>query len=82
MKSEQFLDYGEVFCSYDYLILVLEVNQVLIKIDVCGVCYSDIYVWEGYFDLGGDYKIDMCGSYKLFFIFGYEIVGEVVVCGD
>ena len=57
MKSEQFSDYGEALCSHDYPTPVPEANQVLIKIDACGVCHSDIHVWEGYFDLGGNHKI-------------------------
>ena len=82
MKSEQFSDYGEALCSHDYPTPVPEANQVLIKIDACGVCHSDIHVWEGYFDLGGDHKIDMRGSHKLPFTLGHEIAGEVVACGD
>ena len=27
--------------------------EVLVRIERCGVCHSDLHIWEGYFDLGG-----------------------------
>ncbi|MDC8830150.1 alcohol dehydrogenase [Alteromonas gilva] len=82
MKSEQFADYGQALTTNEYSTPEPKGEEVLIKIDACGVCHSDIHVWDGYFDLGGNHKIDMRGSHKLPFTLGHEIAGEVVACGD
>ena len=34
-------------------------SEVLVKVGSCGVCHSDVHLHDGYFDLGGDVKLDM-----------------------
>jgi NADPH:quinone reductase-like Zn-dependent oxidoreductase len=28
-------------------------TEVLVEVTHCGVCHSDLHIWEGYYDLGG-----------------------------
>ncbi len=82
MKSFQFAEYGAPLQSFENATPKPEGEQVLVRIDACGVCHSDIHLWEGYFDLGGDNKLDLSQGRQLPFTLGHEIVGEVVAVGD
>ncbi|GLQ07124.1 alcohol dehydrogenase [Sneathiella chinensis] len=82
MKSYQFEEYGEALVENTKENPTVSGNQVLVRISACGVCHSDIHIWEGYFGLGGDKKLDIRGKRELPFTLGHEIVGEVVAVGD
>ena len=28
-------------------------TEVLLEVTHCGVCHSDLHIWEGYYDIGG-----------------------------
>lgn len=56
-------------------------TEVLLKVAACGVCHSDVHLFDGYFDLGGGNKIDMTRSMPLPRTLGHEIVGTVVAVG-
>ena len=32
-------------------------TEVLLKMTGCGVCHSDVHIWEGHFDMGGGRKV-------------------------
>src|SRR5881227_3429201 len=32
-------------------------SEVLMRVTRAGVCHSDLHIWEGYFDLGGDKRL-------------------------
>ena len=34
-------------------------SEVLVRIERCGVCHSDLHMQDGYFLLGGDKKLDV-----------------------
>lgn len=55
-------------------------QEVLIRTIACGVCHSDLHLYEGEFDLGGGNKLP--SGTKLPFTLGHEIIGEVVAIGD
>lgn len=57
-------------------------DEVLVEIAGCGVCHSDVHIWEGYFDLGGEKKADLSGIHQLPFTLGHEIAGTVAALGD
>ncbi|MEH6402037.1 MAG: alcohol dehydrogenase [Sneathiella sp.] len=82
MKSYQFEEYGEALVENVTEAPSVAGDQVLMKIDACGVCHSDLHIWDGYFDLGNDKKLDVRGKRPLPFTLGHEIVGEVVEVGD
>jgi propanol-preferring alcohol dehydrogenase len=57
-------------------------GEVLVKITGAGVCHSDIHIWEGFYDLGGDKKISLKDrGIALPITMGHEIAGEVVGLG-
>jgi alcohol dehydrogenase len=55
--------------------------QVLVRIERCGLCHSDLHIHDGYFDLGGGRKADISGGRQLPFTLGHEIAGVVEEVG-
>jgi alcohol dehydrogenase/propanol-preferring alcohol dehydrogenase len=33
--------------------------EVLLEVTHCGVCHSDLHIWEGYYDIGGGQKMSL-----------------------
>ena len=56
-------------------------REVVLRIGSCGVCHSDVHLHDGYFDLGGDAKLDMTRALNLPRTLGHEIAGTVVAVG-
>jgi D-arabinose 1-dehydrogenase-like Zn-dependent alcohol dehydrogenase len=57
-------------------------TEVLVRVRGCGVCHSDVHIWDGYFDLGGGRKAKVGeGESSLPLTPGHEIVGEVAALG-
>jgi alcohol dehydrogenase/propanol-preferring alcohol dehydrogenase len=57
-------------------------TQVLLETTHCGVCHSDLHIWEGVYDLGGGKVLRMVDrGMKLPLAMGHEIVGRVVALG-
>ncbi len=57
-------------------------SEVLVKVEACGVCHSDIHIWEGFFDLGNGRKLPISDrGIKLPFTLGHEPAGRVVSVG-
>jgi D-arabinose 1-dehydrogenase-like Zn-dependent alcohol dehydrogenase len=56
-------------------------SEVLVKVGSCGVCHSDVHLHDGYFDLGGDARLDMTCTVKPPRTLGHEIAGVVVALG-
>jgi len=57
-------------------------TEVLIRVTASGICHSDIHIWDGYFDMGGDNKLSLEErGLKLPFTMGHETLGEVVALG-
>lgn len=57
-------------------------TQILIEVTHCGVCHSDLHVWDGYYDLGGGKRLAMADRGMTYPIaMGHEIVGRVVRLG-
>ena len=57
-------------------------TQVLLKTTFCGVCHSDLYFQDGYYDLGGGKRLSLQDrGVTLPFIPGHETVGKVVAFG-
>ena len=51
------------------------------KTTFAGLCHSDLHQIDGYFDLGGDEKLNVGARKKLPFCVGHEIEGEVIAVG-
>jgi alcohol dehydrogenase/propanol-preferring alcohol dehydrogenase len=56
-------------------------SEVVLKVGACGVCHSDLHVWEGFFDLGAGRQLDIRPSIPLPRALGHEIAGTVVAVG-
>jgi alcohol dehydrogenase/propanol-preferring alcohol dehydrogenase len=57
-------------------------SQVLLEVTHCGVCHSDLHVWEGRYDLGGGRVMNLMDrGVVLPLAMGHEIVGRVAALG-
>jgi len=56
-------------------------TELLVRISRCGVCHSDLHLYDGYFSLGGDKKLDVTAFRSLPFTLGHEIAGVVEKSG-
>lgn len=56
-------------------------SEVVVSIGSCGVCHSDVHLHDGYFDLGGEARLDMSRAMQLPRTLGHEIAGTVVAVG-
>jgi alcohol dehydrogenase, propanol-preferring len=57
-------------------------TQVLVEVTHCGVCHSDLHIWEGYYDLGGGKRLSLADrGVVLPLAMGHEVVGRVVKLG-
>jgi len=56
-------------------------SEVLLAVDRCGVCHSDLHMQDGYFRLGGDKRLDIRQGRTLPFTLGHEVAGTVVAAG-
>jgi alcohol dehydrogenase, propanol-preferring len=56
-------------------------RQVLVRIERCGLCHSDLHIQDGYADLGGGKRLDTTRGTTLPFTLGHEIAGVVEEVG-
>ena len=57
-------------------------EQVLLEVTHCGVCHSDLHIWEGYYDIGGGKRMSLKDrGVVLPLAMGHEIVGRVAKLG-
>ena len=57
-------------------------TEVLVEVTHCGVCHSDLHIWEGYYDIGGGKKMSLKDrGVVLPLAMGHEIVGRVAKLG-
>ncbi len=57
-------------------------KQVLLEVTHCGVCHSDLHVWEGWYDMGGGKRMSLKDrGVVLPLAMGHEIVGRVAKLG-
>jgi D-arabinose 1-dehydrogenase-like Zn-dependent alcohol dehydrogenase len=52
-------------------------KEVLVRVERCGLCHSDLHIQDGYADLGGGKKLDTTRGMTLPFTLGHEIAGIV-----
>ena len=82
MRSYQIVDWGRPLEGRDYPEPVPQGPEVLMRVRACGVCHSDLHIWQGFFDLGGGERINIADrGVKLPFTMGHEVVGEVLSVG-
>jgi D-arabinose 1-dehydrogenase-like Zn-dependent alcohol dehydrogenase len=54
-------------------------TEVLVRVEHCGVCHSDIHIHEGFIGLGGEAKLPL--GLPLPHTLGHEAAGEVIAVG-
>jgi alcohol dehydrogenase, propanol-preferring len=82
MHSMQIVEWGRALAPRDTPTPKPQDSEVLLRVEACGVCHSDLHIQEGYFDLGGGNRLELAKlGVKLPHTMGHEIVGEVVAAG-
>jgi propanol-preferring alcohol dehydrogenase len=82
MRSMQIVDWGKPLELRAYADPRPQGTEVLLAVDACGVCHSDLHLQDGYFDLGGGEAIRIADrGMKLPFTLGHEVVGTVLALG-
>ena len=56
-------------------------SEVLVRIERCGVCHSDLHMQDGYFTLGEGKSLDVREGRTLPFTLGHEIAGVIERAG-
>jgi alcohol dehydrogenase len=74
--------YGQPLCETVAECPVPRGSEVLVRVECCGVCHSDLHLQDGYFSLGGDKRLDITKDRSLPFTLGHEIAGVIESAGD
>ncbi len=56
-------------------------TEVLVRIESCGVCHSDLHLQDGFFNMGGDQRLDLSRGRTLPLTLGHEIAGVAAARG-
>ncbi|MDA1098257.1 MAG: alcohol dehydrogenase [Proteobacteria bacterium] len=82
MRAYQIVKWGEPLEEREVPKPEPKGTEVLIRVTASGICHSDIHIWDGYFDMGGDNKLSLEDrGLKLPFTMGHEVLGEVAALG-
>jgi alcohol dehydrogenase len=81
MRRQSLVAYGAPLCETVVDCPKPQGSDVVVRIERCGVCHSDLHMQDGYFKLGGDKKLDVSAGRTLPFTLGHEIAGVVEAVG-
>jgi propanol-preferring alcohol dehydrogenase len=82
VHSYQITAWGQPLQPCDYPDPEPRGSEVLLRVEACGVCHSDLHIWQGHYDLGEGERIRMADrGMRLPFTMGHEVAGEVVALG-
>ncbi|MGC1777215.1 MAG: alcohol dehydrogenase catalytic domain-containing protein [Xanthobacteraceae bacterium] len=73
--------YGQPLCETVAELPTPRGTEVLVRVECCGVCHSDLHIQDGYFALGGDKRLDITKDRTLPFTLGHEIAGVIEAAG-
>jgi D-arabinose 1-dehydrogenase-like Zn-dependent alcohol dehydrogenase len=65
MHRQSLTAYGKPLCETVVACPSPRGSEVLVRIERCGVCHSDLHLQDGYFSLGGDKKLDVSAGRTL-----------------
>jgi D-arabinose 1-dehydrogenase-like Zn-dependent alcohol dehydrogenase len=81
LRRQSLVAYGAPLCETVVDCPQPQGNEVLVRIERCGVCHSDLHVQDGFFKLAADKKLDITAGRALPFTLGHEIAGVVEAAG-
>ncbi|GAB1268620.1 alcohol dehydrogenase [Aurantivibrio infirmus] len=81
MKSQAITKIGQPLEEIETATPEPQGSEVLIEMQHCGVCHSDLHIHEGFFDLGGGQQMPVRALDNLPFVLGHEVQGKVVAMG-
>ena len=82
MRSYQIVEWGKPLRLIERPTPVPTGREVLVRVEACGICHSDVHIWDGYFDLGEGRKLALADiGASLPFTMGHEIAGVVESAG-
>ncbi len=82
MHRQSLVAYGQPLCETIVDCPTPRGSEVLVRIERCGVCHSDLHLQDGYFSLGGDKKLEVTAGRTLPFTLGHEIAGVIDSAGE
>jgi alcohol dehydrogenase len=82
MLRQSLIAYGQPLCETVVDCPAPRGTEVLVRIERCGVCHSDLHLQDGYFALGDDKRLDITKNRPLPFTLGHEIAGVIESVGD
>jgi alcohol dehydrogenase, propanol-preferring len=81
LRRQSLVSYGGPLCETVVDCPQPRGSEVLVRIERCGVCHSDLHVQDGFFKLAADKKFDISAGRTLPFTLGHEIAGVVEAAG-
>jgi D-arabinose 1-dehydrogenase-like Zn-dependent alcohol dehydrogenase len=81
MRRQSLVAYGQPLCETIVDCPSPRGTEVLVRVERCGVCHSDLHLQDGYFDLGGERRLDITKDRPLPFTLGHEIAGVIESAG-
>ncbi len=82
MRRQSLVAYGRPLCETVVDRPTPRGSEVLVRVENCGVCHSDLHLQDGYFSLGGDKRLDVTAGRSLPFTLGHEIAGVIEAVGE
>src|ERR1700684_2450021 len=82
MRLQSLVAYGAPLCETVIDCPAPRGSEVLVRVERCGVCHSDLHLQDGYFELGGDKRLDITKDRPLPFTLGHEIAGAIEAAGE
>jgi D-arabinose 1-dehydrogenase-like Zn-dependent alcohol dehydrogenase len=82
MHRQSLVAYGAPLCETIIDCPTPRGSEVLVRVERCGVCHSDLHLQDGYFALGNDKRLDITKDRPLPFTLGHEIAGVIESAGS
>ncbi len=82
MQRQSLVAYGQPLCETMVDCPTPRGTEVLVRVERCGVCHSDLHLQDGYFELGGERRLDITKDRALPFTLGHEIAGVIDDAGE
>ncbi|HTV37517.1 MAG TPA: alcohol dehydrogenase [Xanthobacteraceae bacterium] len=82
MRRQSLVAYGQPLCETVIDCPSPRGSEVLLRVERCGVCHSDLHLQDGYFELGGERRLDITKDRPLPFTLGHEIAGTIEAVGE